>query len=48
MTTIIDTRLLGRDVSSGVAEPWLAYWLVMMRLIIGWWLLHAGLDRIWT
>jgi len=45
MATTVDTRLLGRDVSFTLAEPWLAYWLVMLRLVAGWWLLHAGLDK---
>lgn len=48
MTTSVDTRLLGRDVSFTVPETWLAAWLVIMRLMIGWWLLHAGLDKIWS
>lgn len=39
------TRLLGREVTFTVAEPWLAYWLVIFRVIVGWWLLHAGLDK---
>jgi thiosulfate dehydrogenase [quinone] large subunit len=45
MPTNIETRLLGRDVSFGVSAPWLAYWLVVMRLAVGWWMLHAGLDK---
>ena len=45
MTEQIQARLLGRDVSFGVSGPWLAYWLVIMRLAVGWWLLHAGLDK---
>ena len=45
MATNVDTRLLGRDVSFTVSEPWLAYWLVMLRLVTGWWMLHAGLDK---
>jgi thiosulfate dehydrogenase [quinone] large subunit len=45
MTTNIDTQLLGRDVSFTLSEPWLAYWLVIMRLAVGWWFLHAGLDK---
>ncbi|MFP4590615.1 MAG: DoxX family protein [Halobacteriales archaeon] len=28
-----------------VAEPWFAYWLVIMRLAVGWWMLHSGLDK---
>ena len=45
MATNVDTSLLGRDVSFTVSEPWLAYWLVVMRLAVGWWFLHAGLDK---
>lgn len=45
MVSNVDTRLLGREVSFPVAEAWLAYWLVVMRLVVGWWLLHAGLDK---
>ncbi|MEF8841358.1 MAG: DoxX family membrane protein [Haloarculaceae archaeon] len=45
MTSTIQTRLLGRDVSLTIAEPWLAYWLVVLRLVAGWWMLHAGLDK---
>ncbi len=45
-TTDVQTRLLGREVSFNVSQPWLAYWLVIMRLIGGWWLLHAGWDKV--
>ena len=45
MTENIETRLLGQKVSFNVSEPWLAYWLVIMRLTVGWWFLHAGLDK---
>ena len=45
MVTDIRARLLGRDVSFPVDESLLAYWLVVMRLIVGWWFLHAGLDK---
>ncbi len=45
MTSNIQTQLLGRNVSFAVSEVWLAYWLLFMRLIVGWWLLHAGLDK---
>jgi thiosulfate dehydrogenase [quinone] large subunit len=46
VTQSIDTRLLGRDVSFQLAAPWLAYWLVIMRFVAGWWMLHAGLDKL--
>jgi thiosulfate dehydrogenase [quinone] large subunit len=38
--------MLGQDVSFNVSRPWLSFWLVIMRLIAGWWLLHAGLDKL--
>ena len=44
--TPVNTRLLGRDVSFTISQPWLAYWLVIMRLVGGWWMLHAGLDKL--
>lgn len=45
MATSIQTSLLGRNVSFPVSESWLAYWLVILRVIVGWWMLHAGLDK---
>lgn len=45
MSTSVNTELLGRDVSFNVSAAWLAYWLVIMRLAVGWWFLHAGLDK---
>ena len=44
--TNVQTRMLGQDVTFSVSQPWLAYWLVIMRLVGGWWLLHAGLDKL--
>jgi thiosulfate dehydrogenase [quinone] large subunit len=44
--TTVQTRMLGQDVSFNVSQPWLSFWLVTMRLIAGWWLLHAGLDKL--
>jgi thiosulfate dehydrogenase [quinone] large subunit len=44
--TDVRTQLIGRDVSFTVSEQWLAYWLVVLRLVVGWWLLHAGLDKL--
>jgi len=45
MSSTVQTELLGRDVQFTLAEEWLAYWLVVLRLVAGWWLLHAGLDK---
>ncbi len=43
-----NTQLFGRDVSFAVPEIWVAYWMVILRLLAGWWLLHAGLDKLLT
>ena len=48
MSTNVRTELLGREATFTVANPWLAFWLVMMRLTVGWWMLHAGMDKIWA
>ncbi|WP_336328426.1 DoxX family protein [Halovenus sp. HT40] len=42
----VQTRLLGRETTFAVEGTWLAYWLVMLRLVGGWWMLHAGLDKL--
>ncbi|MFB6301068.1 MAG: DoxX family protein [Halobacteriales archaeon] len=34
------------EASPDVSGAWLAYWLVMLRLIAGWWMLHSGLDKL--
>ncbi|WP_436903436.1 DoxX family protein [Halovenus halobia] len=39
------TRLLGEERTVVVDKEWLAYWLVVLRFVGGWWLLHAGLDK---
>lgn len=39
------TSGLFEGVSLDTSGPWQAYWLVMLRFIAGWWLLHAGLDK---
>jgi thiosulfate dehydrogenase [quinone] large subunit len=48
MTDSMSATLLGRDVSYSVSGTWLAHWLVVVRIVVGWWLLHAGLDKIWA
>mgnify|MGYP006299517297 CR=1 FL=1 len=42
------TQFLGSDVSFPAADRWLGYWLLVLRLIAGWWMLHAGLDKFTT
>lgn len=43
----IRTELLGVDVAFDLSGRWLAHWLFVLRLIAGWWLLHAGLDKLY-
>jgi thiosulfate dehydrogenase [quinone] large subunit len=39
-------RLLGREVSVSLSGPWTAYWIRFISLIMGWYFLHAGLDKV--
>lgn len=45
-STQIDTRLFGRNVAYEIDGPWASYWLVLLRVIAGWWLLGAGLSKV--
>jgi thiosulfate dehydrogenase [quinone] large subunit len=45
-TATVDTRLLGRDVTYSFDGPWGAYWMVLLRVIAGWWFLNAGLGKV--
>ncbi|MDZ7702493.1 MAG: DoxX family protein [Halobacteriales archaeon] len=40
--------MLGKERSMAVSETWLAYWLIILRLVAGWWMLHAGLDKLFN
>lgn len=42
----LETRLLGRDVSVTLSGPWTAYWIRFLSFIMGWYFLHAGLDKL--
>ncbi len=42
----IETELLGREVSVSLSGPWTAYWARFISLIMGWYFLHAGLDKL--
>lgn len=45
MTRLLDTTLFGNAVSVEASAPWGAYWLAFLRVITGWYFLHAGLDK---
>lgn len=40
------TDVLGTEVSLRLDEHWTAYWLVFLRMITGWWFMHAGLEKL--
>lgn len=45
-TQHVDTTVLGTDVSLSFDKPWAAYWMFFLRMLTGWWFLHAGLTKI--
>jgi thiosulfate dehydrogenase [quinone] large subunit len=40
--------VLGRRYSLVLSAPLTGYWLVFLRLLVGWWFLHAGLNKFAT
>jgi len=44
--TEVDTTLFGTDVSYEIDGRWLAYWTLLLRLMVGWWFLHAGTGKL--
>lgn len=48
MSDAVGGRLGASERALGVPESWESYWLVMLRLIAGWWFLHAGLSKLLT
>ncbi len=42
----LETRLLGHEVSVTLSGPWTAYWIRFLGFVMGWYFLHAGLDKI--
>jgi thiosulfate dehydrogenase [quinone] large subunit len=47
MTQTIETKLFGSDLSLEFNGAWAAYWLFIIRVLTGWWLLHAGLSKLY-
>ena len=45
-TQQLETRLFGKEVVTGLNGPWAAYWLVMVRVLLGWWFLGSGLSKV--
>jgi thiosulfate dehydrogenase [quinone] large subunit len=47
MSTVeLDTRLLGSDVNLELSGAWASYWVAFLRLLTGYWFLHAGLTKL--
>ncbi|CAI50818.1 DoxX domain protein (plasmid) [Natronomonas pharaonis DSM 2160] len=40
------TKLFGRGVSYGTSGQWNSYWLLFLRLVMGWWFFSSGLSKI--
>ncbi|OYR63532.1 quinol oxidase [Halorubrum sp. E3] len=47
-THSIRTRFLGTGTSFRVSGAGWSDWILLLRLAAGWWMLHAGLDKIWA
>ncbi|MFB6266143.1 MAG: DoxX family membrane protein [Halodesulfurarchaeum sp.] len=47
MTHTIETRLFGSDLRLEFNGAWASYWLFLVRVVTGWWMLHAGLTKVW-
>lgn len=45
-TQHVDTNVLGTDVSLKFDKPWAAYWMFFLRVLTGWWFMHAGLTKV--
>ncbi|MFB6360956.1 MAG: DoxX family protein [Halobacteriales archaeon] len=45
MTQQLQTTVLGRQYTLELSGPLTGYWLAFLRLLIGWWFLHAGLTK---
>lgn len=45
-TQSIQSRLFGRNVTLDLNGSWSGYWLVFIRMMMGWWFLGAGLGKV--
>lgn len=46
MSYQMNTDVLGDHVSLDFDGPWAGYWLAFIRILVGFWLLHAGLSKL--
>ncbi len=42
----VRTTLFGTNVSLALDGPWTGYWLLLLRLVAGWWFFASGLGKI--
>lgn len=45
-TTELNADALGSDVGLRLNGPWTGYWMFLLRVLTGWWMLHAGLTKL--
>lgn len=45
-TTELHTTVLGDEVELRLSAPWAAYWIALLRVLVGFWFLHAGATKI--
>ncbi|MFB6202068.1 MAG: DoxX family membrane protein [Halorhabdus sp.] len=48
MTEQLDVMILGRQYTLKLSAPLTGYWIVFLRVLLGWWFLHAGLNKFAT
>lgn len=47
MTQTLQAKLFGSDLSMELNGAWAAYWLFIVRVVTGWWFMHAGLTKLY-
>jgi thiosulfate dehydrogenase [quinone] large subunit len=45
MTQQLQMTVLGRECTLTLSEELTGYWVAFLRLLLGWWFLHAGLNK---
>jgi thiosulfate dehydrogenase [quinone] large subunit len=45
MVQQLTTTMLGREYTLDLSGTATGYWLVFLRLLVGWWFLHEGLNK---
>lgn len=45
MVQQLQMTVLGREYTLELSEKLMGYWVVFLRLLVGWWFLHEGLNK---